>query len=59
LFAVVARRWSARCCWLSPAERVAYMLREAFDYPYRGISQAIGLTEDNARQLATRGRMSV
>jgi len=42
---------------LSAAERAAYMLREAFDYPYRRISQVLGLTEDNARQLTTRGRM--
>ena len=42
---------------LSPAERAAYVLREAFDYPYRRISQLLGLREDHARQLATRSRM--
>jgi RNA polymerase sigma-70 factor (ECF subfamily) len=42
---------------LSPTERGAYVLREAFDYPYRRIAQVLGLTEANARQLATRARM--
>jgi RNA polymerase sigma-70 factor (ECF subfamily) len=41
---------------LSPAERAAYVLREAFDYPYRQISQVLGLSEANARQLAARAR---
>ncbi len=41
---------------LSPAERAVYLLREAFDYPYRQIAQALGLGEDNARQLAARAR---
>jgi RNA polymerase sigma-70 factor (ECF subfamily) len=42
---------------LSPVERAAYVLREAFDYPYRQIAQVLGLTETNARQLVTRARM--
>jgi RNA polymerase sigma-70 factor (ECF subfamily) len=41
---------------LSPAERAAYMLREAFDYSYRHISQVLALSETNARQLVTRAR---
>jgi RNA polymerase sigma-70 factor, ECF subfamily len=41
---------------LSPAERAAYVLREAFDYPYRQISQVLGLSEANTRQLAARAR---
>jgi RNA polymerase sigma-70 factor, ECF subfamily len=41
---------------LSAAERAAYVLREAFDYPYRQISQVLGLSEANARQLAARAR---
>jgi RNA polymerase sigma factor (sigma-70 family) len=41
---------------LSPAERAVYVLREAFDYPYRQISQVLGLSEANARQLAARAR---
>jgi RNA polymerase sigma-70 factor (ECF subfamily) len=42
---------------LSPVERAAYVLREAFDYPHRQIAQVLGLTEANARQLVTRARM--
>ena len=41
---------------LYPAERAAYVLREAFDYPYRHISQVLALSEANARQLVTRAR---
>jgi RNA polymerase sigma-70 factor, ECF subfamily len=41
---------------LSPAERAAYVLREAFDYPYRYVARAPGLSEANARQLVTRAR---
>jgi RNA polymerase sigma-70 factor (ECF subfamily) len=42
---------------LSPTERAAFVLREAFDYPYRRIGQVLGVTEANARQLATRARL--
>ncbi len=41
---------------LSPAERAAYVLREAFDYPYRQIGAVLALSEVNARQLVTRAR---
>jgi RNA polymerase sigma-70 factor, ECF subfamily len=41
---------------LSPAERAAYVLREAFDYPYRQIGDVLALSEVNARQLVTRAR---
>jgi RNA polymerase sigma-70 factor (ECF subfamily) len=41
---------------LSPAERAAYVLREAFDYPYRQIAHLLALTEVNARQLVARAR---
>jgi RNA polymerase sigma-70 factor, ECF subfamily len=41
---------------LSPAERAAYVLREAFDYPHRHIGQVLALSEANARQLVTRAR---
>jgi RNA polymerase sigma-70 factor, ECF subfamily len=44
---------------LSPAERAAYVLREAFDYPYRHISRVLALSEPNARQLVTRARRSL
>ncbi|HET6690009.1 MAG TPA: sigma-70 family RNA polymerase sigma factor [Miltoncostaeaceae bacterium] len=41
---------------LSPAERAAYILREAFDYPHRRIAGALDLSEVNARQLVRRAR---
>ena len=41
---------------LSPTERAAYLLREAFDYPYRDVSRVLALTEPNARQIVTRAR---
>src|SRR5262245_26864923 len=44
---------------LSPAERAAYILREAFDYPYRDIGNALGIEEANARQVVTRARHHV
>jgi RNA polymerase sigma-70 factor, ECF subfamily len=42
---------------LSPSERAAYVLREAFDYPYRQISDVLATSEANARQLVTRARI--
>lgn len=41
---------------LSPAERAAYALREAFDYSYREIARILRVQEANARQLVTRAR---
>jgi RNA polymerase sigma-70 factor (ECF subfamily) len=41
---------------LSPAERAAYVLHEAFDYPFRDIAQVLETSEANARQLASRAR---
>jgi RNA polymerase sigma-70 factor (ECF subfamily) len=41
---------------LSPVERAVYVLREAFDYPYRQIAGLLALSEANARQLVTRAR---
>jgi RNA polymerase sigma-70 factor (ECF subfamily) len=41
---------------LTPTERAAYLLREAFEYPYRQIGEVLALTEANARQLVTRAR---
>jgi len=41
---------------LTPAERAVYLLRMAFDYPYRRISQILHLGEDHARQLVRRAR---
>jgi RNA polymerase sigma factor (sigma-70 family) len=44
---------------LSPTERAAYILREAFDYTYRDIANALRLEEANARQKVTRARQHV
>ncbi len=41
---------------LSPTERAVFVLREAFDYPYREIAEVLGLSEANARQLLVRAR---
>ncbi len=41
---------------LTPAERTAYILREAFDYPHRRIAEVLGLSEANARQVFIRAR---
>lgn len=41
---------------LSPAERAVFVLREAFDYPFRDIAETLELTEANARQIARRAR---
>jgi predicted RNA polymerase sigma factor len=44
---------------LTPTERAAYILREAFDYPYRDIANVLRLEEANARQVVTRARQHV
>ena len=44
---------------LSPTERAAYILREAFDYTYRDIAKVLRLEEANARQVVTRARQHV
>lgn len=44
---------------LSPAQRAAYILREAFDYAYREIAAILRLEEANTRQLVTRARQHV
>lgn len=41
---------------LTPAERAAYVLHEAFDYPHRAIAEILQTSEVNARQLASRAR---
>ena len=41
---------------LSPTERAAFILREAFDYEYRAIANVLRLEEANARQVVTRAR---
>jgi RNA polymerase sigma factor (sigma-70 family) len=44
---------------LSPTERAAYLLREAFNYPYRKIADILRMKEANVRQLVTRARAHV
>ena len=41
---------------LSSAERAAYVLHEAFDYPYQRIAEVLEVSEANARQLGSRAR---
>ncbi|MER7701502.1 RNA polymerase sigma-70 factor [Kitasatospora sp. NPDC097605] len=41
---------------LNPVERAAYVLREAFDYPYGRIAEIVETSEANARQLVSRAR---
>jgi RNA polymerase sigma-70 factor (ECF subfamily) len=52
--AIALRRLMER---LSASERAAYLLREAFDYPYRQISDVLATSEANARQLVARARL--
>ncbi|MFF2996694.1 RNA polymerase sigma-70 factor [Streptomyces sp. NPDC057950] len=41
---------------LNPVERAAYVLREAFDYPYAQIADILETSEPNTRQLVSRAR---
>jgi RNA polymerase sigma-70 factor, ECF subfamily len=41
---------------LSATERAAYVLREAFEYPYKRIARVLATSEENAPQLVTRAR---
>ncbi|MGW4947418.1 RNA polymerase sigma-70 factor [Actinoplanes sp. NPDC004185] len=44
---------------LTPSERAAYVLREAFDYPYAQIAGILQSTEPAVRQLVSRARRHV
>jgi RNA polymerase sigma-70 factor (ECF subfamily) len=44
---------------LTPTERAAYVLREAFDYPYRQIAEILLLTSAHARQLVRRAHKRI
>ncbi|MCO8269301.1 RNA polymerase sigma-70 factor [Actinoplanes sp. TRM 88003] len=44
---------------LTPNERAAYVLREAFDYPYGNIADILGSNEPAVRQLVSRARKHV
>jgi hypothetical protein len=41
---------------LNPVERAAYVLREAFDYPYDEIADMLRLAQANTRQIVSRAR---
>ncbi|MEV6283971.1 RNA polymerase sigma factor SigJ [Kribbella sp. NPDC051770] len=41
---------------LTPPQRAVYVLKEAFDYPYRQIAEFLDITEEYARQLGRRAR---
>jgi RNA polymerase sigma factor (sigma-70 family) len=44
---------------LSPTERAAYILHEAFDYPYPQIADILQMEEANTRQLVSRARKHI
>jgi RNA polymerase sigma-70 factor (ECF subfamily) len=44
---------------LTPTERAAYVLREAFDYPYAQIAEIVQVSEPAVRQLVSRARKHV
>ena len=44
---------------LPPAERAAYVLREAFNYYHRQNSEVLETTEGNVRQIVTRARKHI
>jgi RNA polymerase sigma-70 factor, ECF subfamily len=44
---------------LSPSERAAYVLREAFDYSYCQIADVLQVEEANVRQLVSRARKHI
>ena len=44
---------------LSPTERAAYILREAFDYSYPQIADILQMEEPNTRQLVSRARKHI
>lgn len=41
---------------LTPLERAVFVLREAFDYPFRQIAEIVEVSEANARQIGKRAR---
>lgn len=44
---------------LNPVERAAYVLREAFDYPYQQIADMLETNEPHTRQLVSRARKRI
>lgn len=62
---IAAQRESVSCSLLlllerlSPPERAAYVLRDAFEYSHREIADLLDTTEENARQLHAMARRHV
>jgi RNA polymerase sigma-70 factor (TIGR02957 family) len=44
---------------LSPEQRAAFLLHDVFDYDYDRVSEIVGTSEQNARQLASRARRHI
>ncbi|GAB2656947.1 RNA polymerase sigma-70 factor [Nocardia goodfellowii] len=44
---------------LTPTERAAFVLREAFDYPYDEIAEILHMKQPAARKLVSRARQSI
>jgi RNA polymerase sigma-70 factor (ECF subfamily) len=44
---------------LAPAERVAFLLREVFEYEYAEVAEALGKSEEACRQLVSRARARI
>jgi len=44
---------------LTPTERAAFVLREAFDYAYEQIASILQLSQANTRQLVSRARKHI
>jgi len=44
---------------LTPMERAAYVLREAFDYPHRRIAELLRISPAYARQLVVRAHRGI
>ena len=44
---------------LTPTERAAFLLREAFDYPYERIAELLHLNTQNCRQVMRRARIAM
>ncbi|MBF6213408.1 sigma-70 family RNA polymerase sigma factor [Nocardia puris] len=44
---------------LTPAQRVAYVLHDLFDIPFRDVADTLGTTPDNAKKHASRARRRI
>ncbi len=44
---------------LTPEQRAAFLLHDVFDYGYGEVADIVGTSEQNARQLASRGRRQI